>query len=63
MDIFPRETVTRIRASALEALQEAAELYLAQLFEDSLLALYAERITTKRHDFNAQAEWPQRYHQ
>ncbi|KAL6258709.1 hypothetical protein P5V15_010659 [Pogonomyrmex californicus] len=51
LDIFPRQDITRIQASALEALQEATEMYLVQFFEDSvLLALHAKRVTLMRND-------------
>ncbi|KAE8750995.1 hypothetical protein FOCC_FOCC002423, partial [Frankliniella occidentalis] len=36
----------RVQSSALEALQEAAEMYMVQFFEDSLLCtLHAKRVT------------------
>jgi histone H3/H4 len=36
----------RIQALALEALQEAAEMYMVQFFEDSLLcAIHSRRVT------------------
>ncbi|XP_020289360.1 histone H3.3-like [Pseudomyrmex gracilis] len=51
IDLFPRQEITKIQASALEALQEAAEMYLVQFFEDSvLLALHAKRVTLMRND-------------
>lgn len=51
LDIFPREDITRIQASALEALQEATEMYVVQFFEDSvLLAYHAKRVTLMRND-------------
>ncbi|KAL0102228.1 hypothetical protein PUN28_018638 [Cardiocondyla obscurior] len=51
MDIFPREGINRIQSSALEALQEATEMYLVQFFEDAiLLALHAKRVTLKQND-------------
>ena len=41
----------RIEAQALEALQEACEMYIVQLYEDSnLLAKHAKRITLKVED-------------
>ncbi|EFN71524.1 hypothetical protein EAG_08793, partial [Camponotus floridanus] len=41
----------RIQATALEALQEATEMYIVQFFEDALLlALHAKRVTLMRHD-------------
>ncbi|XP_018361062.1 PREDICTED: histone H3.3-like isoform X2 [Trachymyrmex cornetzi] len=50
-DLFPRTTITRIQATAFEALQEATEMYLVQFFEDSiLLASHAKRITLMRND-------------
>ncbi|XP_024890155.1 histone H3.3-like [Temnothorax curvispinosus] len=50
-DIFPREDIARIQAAALEALQEATEMYIVQFFEDSvLLALHAKRVTLMRND-------------
>lgn len=40
-----------MQASALEALQESAEMYLIQFFEDAvLLAYHAKRVTLMRHD-------------
>ncbi|EGI67414.1 PREDICTED: histone H3.3-like [Acromyrmex echinatior] len=51
IDIFPRENITKIQATALEALQEATEMYLVQFFEDAvLLALHAKRVTLMRND-------------
>ncbi|KYM76082.1 Histone H3-like centromeric protein cse-4 [Atta colombica] len=45
IDIFPRKNITRIQATALEALQEATEMYLVQFFEDAvLLALHTKRV-------------------
>lgn len=41
----------RIQEPALEAMQEAAEAYLVQFFEDCyLVALHAKRVTLMRHD-------------
>jgi len=45
------ELIYRIQATALEALQEATEMYIVQFFEDALLlALHAKRVTLMRHD-------------
>ncbi|XP_076890859.1 histone H3-like centromeric protein CENH3 isoform X2 [Bidens hawaiensis] len=44
--------VTRWQAEALQALQEAAEDYLIQLFEDSMLcAIHAKRVTLMKKDW------------
>ena len=44
-------TDLRFQASALRCLQEAAEAYLAQLFEDTvLLACHANRVTVMEKD-------------
>ncbi|KVI08480.1 Histone core, partial [Cynara cardunculus var. scolymus] len=44
--------VTRWQAEALQALQEAAEDYLIQLFEDSMLcAIHARRVTLMKKDW------------
>ncbi|XP_071721744.1 histone H3.3-like [Rutidosis leptorrhynchoides] len=44
--------VTRWQAEALQALQEAAEDYLVQLFEDSMLcAIHAKRVTLMKKDW------------
>lgn len=41
----------RIQATALEALQEASEMYIVQFFEDTvLLAMHAKRVTVMRND-------------
>ncbi|XP_015515388.1 histone H3.3-like isoform X3 [Neodiprion virginianus] len=46
LDLFPRLEINRIQAKALEALQEASEMYLVQFFEDAiLLSLHAKRVT------------------
>ncbi|XP_070153071.1 uncharacterized protein [Polyergus mexicanus] len=51
IDLFPRQEINKIQASALEALQEATEMYMVQFFEDAmLLALHAKRVTLMRHD-------------
>ncbi|KAK0087416.1 hypothetical protein PV325_001013 [Microctonus aethiopoides] len=51
IDIFPRSDITRMQASALEALQEAAEMYLVQFFEDVvLLSLHCKRVTIMQRD-------------
>ncbi|XP_015599986.1 histone H3.3 isoform X2 [Cephus cinctus] len=50
-EVFPRLDITRIQASALEALQEAAETYLVAFFEDAVLcAIHAKRVTLKPVD-------------
>ncbi|CAH1429903.1 unnamed protein product [Lactuca virosa] len=44
--------VTRWQAEALQALQEAAEDYLVQLFEDSMLcSIHAKRVTLMKKDW------------
>ncbi|KAI3747366.1 hypothetical protein L6452_09820 [Arctium lappa] len=44
--------ITRWQAEALQALQEAAEDYLIQLFEDSMLcAIHAKRVTLMKKDW------------
>ncbi|CAI9284403.1 unnamed protein product [Lactuca saligna] len=44
--------VTRWQAEALQALQEAAEDYLVQLFEDSMLcSIHAKRVTLVKKDW------------
>ncbi|XP_014480455.1 PREDICTED: histone H3.3-like [Dinoponera quadriceps] len=51
IEIFPRQDISRMQASALEALQEATEMYIVQFFEDAvLLTLHAKRVTLMRHD-------------
>jgi histone H3/H4 len=41
----------RVQLLALEALQEAAEMYLVQFFEDSMLcAIHSKRITLMAND-------------
>nr|XP_023021613.1 histone H3.3-like [Leptinotarsa decemlineata] len=43
----------RVQLEALQALQEAAELYLVQLFEDAnRCAYHAKRVTVKPNDMN-----------
>ncbi|XP_011297190.1 histone H3.3-like [Fopius arisanus] len=50
-DLFPRKNIDRMQANALEALQEAAETYLVQFFEDSiLLAFHCKRVTLMQRD-------------
>ncbi|XP_063973039.1 uncharacterized protein LOC135160429 isoform X1 [Diachasmimorpha longicaudata] len=50
-DLFPRENIDRMQATALEALQEATETYLVQFFEDSiLLAFHCRRVTLMQRD-------------
>ncbi|XP_048506200.1 histone H3-like centromeric protein A isoform X4 [Athalia rosae] len=45
-DLFPRHDNYRIQLKALEALQEATEMYMVQFFEDAvLLTLHAKRVT------------------
>ncbi|XP_029160912.1 histone H3.3-like [Nylanderia fulva] len=51
LDLFPRKEINKIQASALEALQEASEMYIVQFFEDAvLLAYHAKRVTLMRND-------------
>ncbi|XP_012223815.2 uncharacterized protein [Linepithema humile] len=51
LELFPRKDVIRIQALALQALQEAAEMYVTQFFEDAvLLAYHAKRVTLMRND-------------
>ncbi|KAK2584539.1 hypothetical protein KPH14_006908 [Odynerus spinipes] len=50
-ELFPRLDIYRIQLIALEALQEASEMYMIQFFEDSLLlTAHAKRLTLKRED-------------
>ncbi|KAK0174783.1 hypothetical protein PV327_010513 [Microctonus hyperodae] len=50
-EIFPRSDISRMQQSALEALQEAAEMYLVQFFEDVLLlAIHCKRVTIMQKD-------------
>lgn len=50
-DLFPRQNIDRIQELALEALQEAAEMYLVQFFEDAvLLCLHGSRVTLMQKD-------------
>jgi histone H3/H4 len=49
IDIF--KITCRIQATALEALQEATEMYIVQFFEDAmLLSLHAKRVTLLQND-------------
>ncbi|KAH0944822.1 hypothetical protein HN011_004425 [Eciton burchellii] len=51
VDLFPRQDIVRIQATALEALQEATEMYIVQFFEDAmLLSLHAKRVTLLQND-------------
>ncbi|XP_025268928.1 histone H3-like centromeric protein A [Camponotus floridanus] len=66
LDLFPRQEINKIQATALEALQEATEMYIVQFFEDALLlALHAKTgySYATRYGFNAQIERPLRYYQ
>lgn len=50
-DLFPREDIRRLQSSAIQALQEAAEAYLVQFFEDCvLLSQHAKRMTLMIND-------------
>ncbi|XP_033230933.1 histone H3.3-like [Belonocnema kinseyi] len=50
-DLFPRLGIKRIQVPALGALQEAAEMYIVQFFEDAiLLAFHAKRVTLMQRD-------------
>lgn len=50
--VIPGETM-RWQATALEALQEAAEAYLVHVFEDAnLCAIHARRVTIMRRDIH-----------
>ncbi|CAD6236847.1 GSCOCG00008261001-RA-CDS [Cotesia congregata] len=50
-ELFPRSEIFRMQVTALEALQEATEMYLVQFFEDSiLLAYHSKRITLMQRD-------------
>ena len=52
-NIIPRGKDLRFQSSALMALQEAAEAYLVQLFEDTVLcAIHAKRVTIMPRDMN-----------
>ena len=51
--IIPRTKDVRFQSSALLALQEASEVYLVQLFEDTVLcAVHARRVTIMPRDMN-----------
>ncbi|XP_008559525.1 uncharacterized protein LOC103579780 isoform X1 [Microplitis demolitor] len=50
-ELFPRQGIDRMQATALEALQEATEMYLVQFFEDAvLLAYHCKRVTLMHRD-------------
>ncbi|XP_058802839.1 histone H3-like centromeric protein A [Phymastichus coffea] len=50
-DLFPRNNSFKLQLTALEALQEAAEMYLVQFFEDAyLLCLHNKRVTLMQKD-------------
>ncbi|XP_014223340.1 histone H3.3-like [Trichogramma pretiosum] len=50
-DLFPRTLQIRIQDKALQALQEACEMYIVQFFEDAvLLCLHNKRVTLMRSD-------------
>ena len=50
--VYPRQGL-RFQSAALEALQDAAEAYLIDLFSDvNRCALHAGRVTVKPNDFN-----------
>ncbi|PWA48541.1 Histone core [Artemisia annua] len=49
---FHAPEVTRRQAEALQALQEAAEDFIVQMFEDSMLcAIHAKRVTLMKKDW------------
>ena len=51
MDFWPRDGGPRFTATAIKALQEAAEAYLVGLFEDTnLCAIHAKRVTIMPKD-------------
>ncbi|XP_011503828.1 PREDICTED: histone H3.3-like type 1 [Ceratosolen solmsi marchali] len=50
-EIFPSHNVQNLQTGALEALQESAEMYIVQYFEDAtLLCLHTKRITLMQKD-------------